>query len=539
MLDQVDFNWKNPDYTKVFKQRIERIQIIRADPSVLPDLKAYYRDNPADFINDWGVTFDPRRVEQGLPGEIPFILFPRQREFLDWILGHWRESTPGLAEKSRDSGMSWLTIGLGCTLCLHYEGMAIGFGSRKEEYVDKLNSPKSLFWKARLFMQRLPTEFRGGWDLARDAPYMRINFPATGSYMVGEAGDQIGRGDRESIYVVDESAFLEQAENVERSLSQTTNCRIDISTPNGIGNVFEQKRHSGKIDVFTFHWRDDPRKDQAWYDKQVRELDPVTVAQEIDIDYSASVEGVVIPHAWILASIDAHLVLGIKPTGAKFGALDIADEGKDQNAFSGGQGILVEYCDEWTGKGADIFSTVQKAFDLCDELGYPMFRYDGDGLGAGARGDARIINKRRREAGAQELQVVAFRGSEGVVRPEAEDEKGRKNKDYFLNCKAQSWWSVRQRFRNTYRWVVEKIPCHPDEIISISSKIPKKMKLVSELSQPTYSMNAVGKMVIDKAPEGSRSPNMADSVVIKFGKVKPGPLKISGEVLAAMGRRTR
>ncbi|MDP1260138.1 TerL protein, partial [Klebsiella quasipneumoniae] len=88
---------------------------------------------------------------------------------------------------------------------------------------------------------------------------------------------------------VDESAFLERPELVDASLSATTNCRQDISTPNGNANSFAIRRHSGKIKVFTFHWRDDPRKSQDWYEKQVELLDPVTVAQEIDIDYNASV----------------------------------------------------------------------------------------------------------------------------------------------------------------------------------------------------------------------------------------------------------
>jgi hypothetical protein len=37
-----------------------------------------------------------------------------------------------------------------------------------------------------------------------------------------------------------------------------------------------------------------------------------------------------------------------------------------------------------------------------------------------------------------------------------------------------------------------------------------------ELSQPTYSINSVGKILIDKAPAGMRSPNLADAVMIAF-----------------------
>lgn len=296
------FDFKKPDYVQVFEWRVERLQRIRSTPGALDTLKLFYRDNPAQFIIDWGMTFDPRNVERKLPAAIPFLLFPKQEEWVHWFMDRWHSQEPGITEKTRDMGMSWLTVGLADTVCLFNHGVVAGFGSRKEEYVDKIGSPKSLFWKARMFLSMLPNEFRGGWDVNKHAPHMRILFPDTDSAITGESGDGIGRGDRTSFYIVDESAFLERPQLVDASLSATTNCRQDISTPNGMGNSFAQKRHGGKIKVFTFHWRDDPRKDDAWYQKQVDELDAVTVAQEIDINYSASVEGVLIPSAWIQAA---------------------------------------------------------------------------------------------------------------------------------------------------------------------------------------------------------------------------------------------
>lgn len=350
------FDFKAPDYARVFKYRSDRLLYIRDNPGCLPALKAYYRDCPAQFIYDWGMTMDPRNIERGLPSTVPFLLFQRQAEWIDWTLDNWRTQESGITEKSRDMGISWLTIGLGASLCLHYDGMVLGYGSRKEEYVDKLNGPKSLFFKARLFLQLLPVEFRGGWNI-KDAPFMRIGFPETGSVMTGEAGDNIGRGDRTSIYFVDESAHLERAELVDASLSATTNCRQDLSSVNGMANPFAVKRHSGRIKVFTFHWRDDPRKDDAWYEKQCSQLSPVVVAQEIDIDYSASVSGVLVPSAWVQSAIDAHVALGLEPRGIRRAALDVADEGEDINAMAGRFGFLLERLEGWSGKGNDIFET--------------------------------------------------------------------------------------------------------------------------------------------------------------------------------------
>lgn len=520
------FDFRNPDYTQVFEWRMERLQRIRQNPGMLPAMKAFYRDNPAQFIIDWGMTVDPRNVERGLPARIPFLLFPKQEEWIQWFVEHWRTSKPGITEKTRDMGMSWLTVGMAASLCLFNRGIIAGFGSRKEEYVDKIGSPKSLFDKARNFIGLLPVEFRGGWNPKAHAPHMRILFPENDSAMTGEAGDGIGRGDRTSFYIVDESAFLERPYLVDASLSATTNCRQDISTPNGMANSFAERRHSGKVDVFTFHWRDDPRKDDAWYKKQCEELDAVTVAQEIDINYSASVEGVLIPSAWVQAAVDAHIKLGIQPTGQRMGALDVADEGKDTNAFTSRHGFLLEDIEEWSGKGDDIFGTVQKAFTICDQRRLEMYRFDSDGLGAGARGDARVINEQRKERRERQITATPYRGSGSPANPEDEavpgeyGQQGRLNKDFFANAKAQGWWRLRTLFRNTWRAVEEKMPFSPDEIISISGSMPLKNKLIVELSQPTYSVNGVGKIVVDKKPDGTKSPNLADSAMIAYAPME-------------------
>lgn len=536
---RAQFDWKAPDagYELIWQQRAARLASIRRMPAVereafLGGLKAYYKENPWDFIADWGSTYDPRRLDVGLDPVMPFVLFPKQVEWCKYVVRKWQKREPGLTEKSRDSGVSWLAICLGATLCLFYPGFAAGYGSAVQDLVDEVGNPKSLFWKARFFMKELPREFRGGWDENRHAPYMRILFP-NGSSMIGESGDQIGRGGRTSIFFLDESAHLPRPKLVDAALSATTNCRQDISTPRGIGNSFYHRAHNGKIEKFTFHWTQDPRKDQAWYDKQVEILDdPVIVAQELDINYAASVEGVVIPYQWVMAAVDAHKKIGILPSGARMGALDVADTGSDLNAWASSYGVVMNGLKEWTGKETDIFDTVERAFALAIQFDVPTFKYDADGLGAGVRGDARILNEARKTEKLPEIGVLGFQGSSAVFDPEGEDVKGRKNKDYFKNRKAQGWWALRTRFRNTYRLVKEGRSCSHDDIISIPSDLPYFTKLVAELSQPTYGQDNLGKMVINKKPDGTKSPNLADAVMILFARAERGPMKISGNALA-------
>lgn len=533
------FDFMNPDYQMVFEWRMERLKRIRENPGALPALKEFYRTNPAQFIIDWGMTTDPRNIDYGLPVSIPFLLFPKQEEWINWIMDRRKGLENGITEKSREMGLSWTSVGLACSLCLFNREMVIGFGSRKEEYVDSTGSPKALFWKARKFVEMLPVEFRGGWNHKKHAPYMRVEFPESGAVITGEAGDNIGRGDRTTLYFVDEAAFLARPLLIEASLSQTTRCRIDLSSVNGMANPFAQKRHSGKIPVFTFHWRSDPRKDDEWYRKECDKIDnPVVVAQELDLNYSASAEGVLIPSEWVQAAIDAHIKLGIQPTGKRLGAMDVADEGRDKNSFSTRHGFLLENVREWSGVGSDIYQSVEKVFGYCEEDNLEEFRFDEDGLGAGVRGDARAINELRKAERRALIIATPFRGSGGVFDPEDEAVRGdnaqnaRLNKDFFANAKAQGWWHLRKLFRNTYRAVVEGMAYNPDEIISISSAMKSKDKLIIELSQPTYAINGVGKISVNKQPDGTKSPNLADSVMISYA-----PMNSALNIWELLGRQ--
>lgn len=524
------FDFKKPDYNAVFQWRYDRLRKIEKNPSCLPALFEYYSKNPAQFITDWGMTYDPRNVEVGLPAYCPFILFPRQEEAIEWVVERWRNREPGLADKSREMGFSWMMVALAVTLCLFNDGFSFGFGSRKQEYVDKLGDLKAILPKARMFISLLPKVFRRGWT-ARHAPHMRIMFPETQAFISGESGDGIGRGDRVSIYCVDESAWLPRPHLVEESLSNTTNCRIDVSTPRGMANPFGRKRHAGKISVFSMHWSQDPRKDEEWYKKKCEHIDdPVVIAQELDLDYNASMEGILIPPVWVHASIDAHIKLvGIRPRGKRRIGLDIADEGKDKNAICGRHGILVEYLEQWSGMGSDIYGTVEKTMERSDLFQFHEVVFDSDGLGAGARGDARVLNAKRKVEGKKQIAFRPFRGSGKVLEPtkdpfakdgNKDDQKGRTNEDYFKNAKAQAWWDLRRRFLATYRAVVLGMDYNADDIISIPRQLREAQKLISELSQPTYSQNNVGQIIVDKSPEGMASPNLADSVMIAFARVK-------------------
>ena len=79
------FDWCAPDYRPVLQARVDRLRWMSAVPGRVQALRAYYRDHPADFIDDWGCTMDPRNVARGVPAFSPFLLMPKQREMIEWI----------------------------------------------------------------------------------------------------------------------------------------------------------------------------------------------------------------------------------------------------------------------------------------------------------------------------------------------------------------------------------------------------------------------------------------------------------------------
>ena len=54
------FDWKHPDYRPIYAERAARLARIRARPDLLPAVRAYYAEHLDAFIDDFGVTADPR-----------------------------------------------------------------------------------------------------------------------------------------------------------------------------------------------------------------------------------------------------------------------------------------------------------------------------------------------------------------------------------------------------------------------------------------------------------------------------------------------
>jgi len=532
-MAKINIDYKNPNYGEVLAERQRRLLFLRSNPTAMAAARKHYKNNPWDFITDWGMTFDPRNLEKDLPAMVPFILFPKQIDTLKWIHDRWRNQERALIEKTRDFGLSWLSIAYGCTMWLFWDDYTAGYGSRKVDLVDRLGDPKSIFEKGRQFLRLLPPDFLPtGYSEKQHANFLKITNPDNGSTLTGEGGYDIGRGARASIYFVDEAAFLERQEAADAALSQTTNCQVDISTPNGNGNSFYRKRFSGKVKVLTMRWTDDPRKDQAWYDKQVREQDSITVAQEIDVDYDASVDGVLIPAVYARACIDAHKKLGFGRDGSKRVGFDIMDGGKDWNSTCLAEGSIITKLDKWQHKEDESRKSYRRVYDFTRQ-NKASLNYDSIGVGSNAGSSFaeynqiahdEFHNSNGEKGGPYQIEYSGFNaGSRELVNPNADYSDGITNADKFSNLKAQVTWMLADRVKNTYMALNHGETFSDDEMISFDSEsIGAEIleEFISECSRPLRDTDQNGRDKVEGKKElkkrGIPSPNLLDAAVMAF-----------------------
>jgi phage terminase large subunit len=94
------------------------------------------------------------------------------------------------------------------------------------------------------------------------------------------------------------------------------------------------------------------------------------------------------------------------------------------------------------------------------------------------------------------------------------------NGDYFANLKVQGWWRLRTRFEKTYKAVTQGAVYPVDDLISLPSTLENLHAIERELSQAVYRKNTAGKLLVDKKPEGSISPNLADAIVICYNPTR-------------------
>lgn len=247
---------------------------------------------------------------------------------------------------------------------------------------------------------------------------------------------------------------------------------------------------------------------EALKDEDYEEYQHVYLGVPYDSD-----EGAVIKRAWIQSAIDAHLRVDADWTGRKCVGYDVADDGNDKNANAGVDGSVLCLLDEWSGGEDELRESAARTKQNAEKIDADMIGYDSIGVGAGTGSHLNSMQWRRH---------FKFNAAGKVERPEKNyGDTKIKNKDFFANLKAQAWWMLADRFRNTHLAVTKGRVFKADEMVSIdSSRVDAKLldRLIDELATPLRDYDNQGKVKVeskkDLAKREIKSPNLADAVVI-------------------------
>lgn len=494
--------------------------------------------DPVYWFNTYVWTYDPRVGGRKNPDGTktsPFLrfkLWPRQEELILWLRDRMNAEEQGAVPKSRDIGASYLCAGFALHGWLFEEGFKATFGSRIKDYVDKKDNPDAIFPKLRIMLSRLPEwMLPQGFTKAKHDTYLRLINPANEAVITGEGGKDMGRGGRSRVYFLDEAAHVENADDIEAALSGNTDCIIWVSSVNGTGNLFHRKCAGAGEDgglephqIFRYHYSADPRKTPEWIAKKKSQTSRVKWAQEYEIDFNASLEGVCIPHKFVMAA-QALAKLLPRPD-----VMPPAIAGLDVGAGGKGKSIFIARSGPWVDKPlsrqeADTTGTAIWGYNCAEAAKARHINYDAPGVGAGVTSTYKHVVRKG-------VSVHAINtGSDPFVVTGRWD-NGKTSEEQFYNLKAEIWWIGRTRFQKAYElWLFltggkdEDGDAEPrewpvSEVVILPSGDPHSDVLATQFSSVKVVLKENGKQIMeskkDMRKRGVASPDYADAYMLSL-----------------------
>lgn len=241
-------------------------------------------------------------------------------------------------------------------------------------------------------------------------------------------------------------------------------------------------------------------------------------------------DNVVIKRSWIEASIDAHIKLDIEPLGSKNIGFDVADDGKDLCSQIYRYGIVAFWGEHWKAAEDELLKSCERIYASAIERNADVV-YDSIGVGASSGAKFDEMNNERLSRGiGHTVSYSKFIAGGKVINPDENyidaEEESITNADFFENLKAQKWWEVAVRFRNTYNAVTKNEVFDEDDLISISSDMPNLGHLVTELSTPRRDFAKSGKVKVESKQDLLKrdvpSTNDADAFIMAFADMSDG-----------------
>jgi hypothetical protein len=266
---------------------IERYNLLKLAQTDDWKARIYYacQNDIIYWINNFCWTKDPRKKTI-----IPFVCYEFQESFILNLVQRIKEGKDILIEKSRDMGVTWSVLYVFQWFWMFHENFDFLLGSQTQDDVDQSGNPKSLLPRLRLNLEKQPRFLRPP-DF--DDHFLRHINKTRHSSITGESNKKdFSRQGRYNAILFDEFAsWKDTDEEAWTSAGDATPCRIAVSSAKGKNNHFYRLRsgQEGSINVIRLHWKLHPDKTEAWYKEQQKRRSKAEIAQELDIDYAASV----------------------------------------------------------------------------------------------------------------------------------------------------------------------------------------------------------------------------------------------------------
>ena len=247
--------------------------------------------DPVYFIDNYA------RISHPIDGLIPFKTYPYQAD----LLHDFNDYRFNVILKARQLGISTIAAAYIVWLMLFHRDKNILV------MATKFKTASNLVKKVKAIMKNLPE-----WIIISEISIdNRASFELSNGSQIQAAstsGDA-GRSEALSLLVIDEAAHVENLNELWAGLYPTISTGgrvIALSTPNGVGNWFhktyvEAAEGSNDFHPINLPWHVHPDRDQAWFEKETRNMSRREIAQELECNFNTSGESVIHPDdiAWI------------------------------------------------------------------------------------------------------------------------------------------------------------------------------------------------------------------------------------------------
>jgi hypothetical protein len=241
--------------------------------------------DPSYFLRNYA------KISHPLHGLIPFKTYGFQDDLLD----DFNDYRFNVILKARQLGISTITAGYIVWLMMFHRDKNVLV------MATKFGTAANLVKKVKAIVEHLPPWIK----IANIKIDNRTSFELNNGSQIKASSTSFdaGRSEALSLLVIDEAAHVDGLEELWTGLYPTLSTGgrcIALSTPNGVGNWFHQTYIDADEQRNDFHptclsWDVHPERDQAWFEKETRNMSRRQIAQELECNFNTSGDSVIHP----------------------------------------------------------------------------------------------------------------------------------------------------------------------------------------------------------------------------------------------------